>query len=498
MLAKNLHQYHTKINLKGEIMIGAIIGSEVFTDEKTGVVNPSTGEVFEYVPKLDINQVKMAIDTAHDAYVKYADIPASGRKKLLIKAAELIRNSRDELSVTMSTEMGRPIKSSRAEIERTAQIFEYCAWEIDHVFKGDFIPLEVYESPPGNERRIAMVTRESIGVVASITPFNFPGASFAHKVATALAVGNTVVHKPTKNAPLTQLAIAKLLLKAGFPSGTINVVTGNSSEIGNEFTSNEKIRLITFTGSSSVGLDMAAKATKRGIRSIMELGGSDAQIILEDADIKSAIDTVIFGRYDFSGQFCNSTKRLIVLDKISSSFENQMIERLKNMKIGSALEENTDFGPLISGESVENMGKFISDAVEKGSKIIFQSEVPGKGFFFPPTLVRVQNTEAKIVNEEVFGPILPIQVVSNDDEAIKLVNSSKYGLNASIFSKDFSRAYEMSRKLKVGTVIINDTTRLRWDSLPFGGPKMSGIGRESIENTMIEMTEPKVIAYKFK
>lgn len=144
------------------------------------------------------------------------------------------------------------------------------------------------------------------------------------------------------------------------------------------------------------------------------------------------------------------------------------------------------------------MGKFISDAVEKGSKIIFQSEVPGKGFFFPPTLVRVQNTEAKIVNEEVFGPILPIQVVSNDDEAIKLVNSSKYGLNASIFSKDFSRAYQMSRKLKVGTVIINDTTRLRWDSLPFGGPKMSGIGRESIENTMIEMTEPKVIAYKFK
>lgn len=476
-------------------MKGAIIGKEIFSDEKSAVYNPSSGEILDYVPLLGIDEVRRAIDLADDVYHKYSVVPAHGRKKLLLRTAQLIRESQENLAVIMASETGRPIKSSRAEIERTAQIFEYCAWELSHVLAGSFIPLEVYESPANNENRIAFEIREPIGVVASITPFNFPGASFAHKVATALAVGNTIVHKPTKNAPLTQIELTRLILKAGFPEGSVNVVTGNSKLIGEEFSVNNKIRLLTFTGSSDVGLELAAKNMKRGVRSIMELGGSDAQVILDDAELSTAIDKATFGRYDYAGQFCNSTKRLIVSESVSEKVEKIMADKISSMKVGIATKEETDIGPLITDESVNNMKMFLEDALSKGSKIIYQGETPKSGFFFPPTLVRVSAGNTRMMNEEVFGPILPIQTVSNDEEAIEIVNSSKYGLNAAVFSKNFSRAYKIARKLDVGTVIINDTTRLRWDNLPFGGPKMSGVGRESVSNTMLEMTEPKVIAY---
>lgn len=476
-------------------MKGAIIGKEIFSDEKSAVYNPSTGEILDYVPVLGLDEIRHAIDLADEVYHKYSDMPAHGRKKLLLNTAQLIRKSQESLAVIMSSETGRPIKSSRAEIERTAQIFEYCAWELSHVLTGNFIPLEVYESPANNENRLAFETRESLGVVASITPFNFPGASFAHKVATALAVGNTIVHKPTKNAPMTQIELTKLILKGGFPEGAVNVVTGNSKLIGEEFTVNNKIRLLTFTGSSDVGLELASRTMKRGVRSIMELGGSDAQIVMDDADLTTAIDKATFGRYDYAGQFCNSTKRLIVSEKVSDKVEKMIADRISLMKVGVATEEETDIGPLITNESVKNMKMFLDDAVSKGSKIIYQGKTPKGGFFFPPTLVRVTGGDTRLMDEEVFGPILPIQTVSNDEEAVRIVNSSKYGLNAAVFSKNFSRAYKIARKLNVGTVIINDTTRLRWDNLPFGGPKMSGIGRESVSNTMLEMTEPKVIAY---
>ena len=477
-------------------MKGAIIGKEIFSDAKSEVYNPSTGEILDYVPVLSREQVKEAIDLAYETYQKYSQYTGSQRKKLLIQAAELIRQNKDELAKTMSLEMGRPIKSSRAEIDRTAAIFEGSAWELQNVLRGEFIPLDVYETPAGNENRIAITAREPMGVVAAITPFNFPGASFAHKVATALAVGNTVVHKPTKNAPLTQIELAKLLLKAGFPEGSINVVTGNSSEIGDEFSSNKKVRLITFTGSPGVGLELASRATKNGIKSIMELGGSDAQIVLDDADIELAVEKAVFGRYDYSGQFCNATKRVLVSSSIAKEFENRVVERLKNLKIGDALNEETDMGPLISKEAVRNMESFVKDAVSKGSQVIYRGNAPNRGFFYPPTLIEVKDPNAQVMSDEVFGPVLPIKIFDTDEEAVAITNSSRYGLDASVFSRNFSRAYKVARKLNVGTVIINDTTRLRWDYLPFGGPKESGIGRESIRDTMMEMTEEKVIAYR--
>ena len=361
--------------------------------------------------------------------------------------------------------------------------------------KGSFVPLDVYEYPGGNENRIALTVREPIGVIASITPFNFPAASFAHKVGAALAVGNTVVHKPTISAPLTQIELAKIMLESGFPEGSVSILTGNSAMIGKELTENHKVRLISFTGSSNVGLELASKAMLRGARAIMELGGSDAEIILDDADLERAVDSAVFGRYDYAGQFCNSTKRLIVHSRVADQVIKMLTERIRKLKVGNAKEEATDVGPLINQDAVGKMEDFVKESVSKGGQVLYQGTTPKIGSFFPPTLIRTVTDDTDILRDEVFGPILPIRISDTDEEVIGIVNSSRYGLNASIYSSNFSRAYRLSRSLEVGTVVINDTTRLRWDNLPFGGPKLSGIGRESVHETMLEMTEPKVISY---
>jgi succinyl-CoA reductase len=295
---------------------------------------------------------------------------------------------------------------------------------------------------------------------------------------------------------LTQLALAQILLDVGFPPGSINVVTGSSSMIGKELVENPKVGLISFTGSEKVGLELAGRAIEQGKRVIMELGGSDAEIVLEDADLQKAAAAAALGRFDYAGQFCNATKRILVRKEVTDSFTDSMVTRLKSMKVGDPRKEETDIGPLISEDAVKSMEEFLDDAKKGGAEVVYQGESPSPGFFFPPTIVKTTKP-LRIMEEEVFGPIVPVMSTETDDEAVTIANTSPYGLDASVFSKDFSRAYKIACRLKVGSVIINDTTRLRWDNLPFGGVKKSGIGRESIRDTMREMTETKIIAYNF-
>ncbi|EZQ01644.1 aldehyde dehydrogenase [Candidatus Acidianus copahuensis] len=476
-----------------------IIGSErVETEDRITLREPATGKEIDYIPLLDRDKVKEAIDIAFQTLDKLQAIPPYMRSKFLHKASELIRQRQEELATLMVREIGRPIKSSRVEILRAAQIFDLAAEEIKNVFSGRFVPLDVYEFPPGNENRIAFVKRDPVGVVASITPFNFPAASFAHKVAPALAVGNTVVHKPTILAPLTQIRLAEILLEVGFPPGSINIVTGNSEMIGEEFTTNPKVSLITFTGSSSVGLNLASRAIANGKRAIMELGGSDAMIVLEDADIQRAVNAAITGRFDYAGQFCNATKRIIVRKEIATEFSKALSEKLSKIKMGNPLDEGTDIGPLITKDAVENMKSFLDDAIRSGAEVVYQGkDIPTTGYFFPPTILKLRgfNEKVRVMKEEIFGPLLPMVEVSSDDEAVSIANTSEYGLDASVFTKDFSRAYKIASKIKSGTVMINDVTRLRWDNLPFGGFRKSGIGREGVRDTMLEMTEVKVVEY---
>jgi succinyl-CoA reductase len=467
---------------------------ETKTAEYFQVLNPATGAKLADVPDMKIDLVRQAISRAKDALTDIQKLTIAQRSRLLLQAAERIRAQAEQLSLLMTDEIGRPIKSSRGEIQRTAQIFELAAFEVRRVFEGEFIPLEAYDYPAGNEKRLAFVKREPVGVVGSITPFNFPASSFAHKVAPALAVGNTVVHKPTILAPLTQIAIGKILQDVGFPEGSINIVTGNSRIIGDEFISNPEVSLITFTGSASVGLSLASRAIANSKKVVMELGGSDAQIILNDADISKAVAAAAVGRFDYAGQFCNATKRAIVAREISEEFTDALVSKIRMMKVGDPRSPDTDIGPLISDSAVNLMKEFVDEAKSSGADIVFQGKAPSQGFYFPPTVIKAKS-RLKSTTEEVFGPIFPIIEVSSDEDAVTVANSTPYGLDASIFSRDFSRAYLLASRLRVGTVMINDMTRLRWDNLPFGGVKSSGIGRESVRDTMREMTETKVIAY---
>ena len=460
------------------------------------VVNPASGQTVGEVPDLTLDQVRGAIDASHSALDSVQAFTIAERAAMLRKVAQLILSKADELASTMTQEVGRPIASSKGEIGRTAQIFELVASDLRSVFEGEFVPLESYEYPKGNKKRIAFVTREPVGVVGTITPFNFPASSFAHKVAPALAVGDTVVHKPTVMAPLTQLKMAAMVKEAGFPDGSVSFVTGNSAMIGKEFVENPKVSMISFTGSERVGLDLAGRAIARGKRVIMELGGSDAQIVLEDADLARATEAAVFGRFDYAGQFCNSTKRLIVRTEVASKFGEMLKERVKRFKVGDPMEPDTSVGPLISREALESMRECVAEAKGSGAKVIFEGQVPAGtgGHFFPPTIIQGSG-KMRVAKEEVFGPILPVIEVRSEEEAVSAANSTEYGLDAAVFTRDFSRAYRMASKLKAGTVMINDTTRLRWDGLPFGGYKKSGIGREGTRNTMVEMTESKIIEY---
>lgn len=460
------------------------------------VVNPASGETVGRVPDLTLEEVRGAIDLSHSALAAVQSLTIAERSSMLRKVSQLILADADELASTMTREVGRPIASSKGEISRTAQIFDLVASDLRSVFEGEFVPLESFEYPKGNRKRIAFVTREPVGVVGTITPFNFPASSFAHKVAPALAVGDTVVHKPTALAPLTQQKIAGLVAKAGFPDGAVSFVTGRSSMIGKEFVENPKVAMISFTGSEAVGLDLASRAVAKGKRVIMELGGSDAQLVLEDADLDRAAEAAVFGRFDYAGQFCNSTKRLIVRSEVARAFAEKLKERVERFKVGDPMEQDTSVGPLISSEALDSMKEFVAEAKRTGARVVYEGRVPDgtRGHFFPPTIVQ-GDVRMRVAREEVFGPILPLIEVKSDEEAVAVANSTEYGLDAAVFTRDFSRAYRMASKLKAGTVMINDTTRLRWDGLPFGGVKKSGIGREGTKNTMIEMTETKIVEY---
>ena len=464
--------------------------------ETFNVINPFNGETIKKVEKMTLGQIRNAIKLAQQAQELLSSLTISERSDLLMKCSSMILSKKEDLAKLMSSEIGRPIRSSRGEILRTSEIFKIAANDVIHIMEGRTIELGSYVHPPGNNKRLAMVIREPIGVVASITPFNFPASSFAQKVAPSLAVGNSVVHKPSKSAPLTQMELSSIIRESGFPENSVQIINGNSSEIGDEFVSNKDIAGLTFTGSESVGLKLAAEAVTAGKKVVMELGGSDPQIVLDDANLDRAAEAAVVGRFDYAGQFCNATKRLIVQESVLNDFISIVRNKMESLKIGNPLDEDTVMGPLIDKESVLKVRSYLDNALKNGGKILYSGEPVKEGNFFPPTLIRIDNGST-VLKEEVFGPLIPIICVKTDQEAAERANETEYGLDASVFSGNYDRAFALAKKIKAGTVIINDTTRLRWDNLPFGGVKKSGIGRESVIDSMKELTNEKMIVYRF-
>jgi succinyl-CoA reductase len=378
---------------------------------------------------------------------------------------------------------------------RAIQLFNIAAEEARLILEGKYHRVDAYEYPPGNENRVVIETREPIGVVAAILPFNFPANSFAHKVAPNIMAGNSVIVKPSPYTPLTALELGKILYESGLPYESLSVLPGDI-DVGDELVTNKKVSGITFTGSTNTGINIASKAVQSAKKLMIEMGGSDPIIVLDDANLDAAINVSVRARYEYAGQNCNAGKRILVHEKIYEKFVNQFVDRAKKLVVGDPLDDSSDLGPLISKEALERMDYYVNDAINNGGKIdLGGNKLNLKGYFYSPTVISEANTNMKLSKEEVFGPIAPIFKFSDDNEALEIANSSPFGLQASIFTNDLKRGLRLAKGLKAGGVMINDSPRLRWDALPFGGVKLSGIGaREGVRSTIEGMTEIKLIS----
>lgn len=460
------------------------------------VVNPATEEVLAVLPSASREEVRRAIDEAEDAFYRWSELPLRERAKLLRRAADLIEAD-DTLINTLVAESGKPIRDARAELRRAIEIFRASAEEAKYILEGKIPRVDAYDYPLANENRIAMEVREPMGVVAGALSYNNPASTFAHKIAPVIAAGNTVIAKPSSHTPLTALKMAQILQKAGVPQGVVQVVVGSGEEIFNEFIDNPKVVGISFTGSTAVGLQVAAKAAGRGKKFMIAPGGSDPAIVFADADLEAAASIIARARFENAGQNCNATKRVFVERKVYDKFLDILRRKIAAIKVGDPMDESTEMGPVISDKMVKAMEGIVADAVEKGGKLLYGGRrMQRKGYFFEPTLVAFDGRppEAKAFREEVFGPVLPVAPFEDEREAVELANWTQYGLQSAVFTSDYKRAFRVARAIKAGAVMINDSTRVRFDALPYGGVKMSGLSagwREGVRSTMLLFTEMK-------
>ncbi|MGM8364414.1 NAD-dependent succinate-semialdehyde dehydrogenase [Virgibacillus sp. W0181] len=438
--------------------------------QQSPVYNPSTGEVVSEVPKGGKQEAVQAVAAASDAFEGWADQTAYDRSKLLRKFFDLMIEHEDELAEIMTKEMGKPFKEAKGEVHYAANYLEWYAEEGKRIY-GETIPTHV-----PNKR--LQVWKKPIGVVAAITPWNFPAAMLTRKMGPALAAGCTVVIKPSSETPLTAIKLVELAEKAGFPKGVINIVTGSSREIGEVFLTDERVRKVTFTGSTEVGKKLMEQGASTVKKLSLELGGHAPIIIYNDADIEKAVNGTIASKFRNAGQTCVCGNRIYVQSDIYDEFVDAFADRTKQLQVGDGMKEGTDIGPLINEAGVEKVDEHVKNAVSNGGVVVAGGHRIGeKGNFYSPTVVKDVNPSMLIMNEETFGPVAPIQKFETEEEVIQLANDTPYGLAAYVFTESVSRGTKTIEKLDFGIVGWNDGAPSAVQA-PFGGMKESGLGRE--------------------
>jgi acyl-CoA reductase-like NAD-dependent aldehyde dehydrogenase len=399
----------------------------------------------------------------------------------------------------IAREVGKPITDARVEADRAVGVYLLAAEEIRHL-GGESYPADAYERPAGNEHRFLFSVRDPVGVVVAIGPFNFPLNLLCHKVAPALAAGNPVVAKPTSAAPFTALRLAEHLAASGVLPGALNVVVGPGGAVGNTLVEHPRTRLVTFTGSTEVGKGIAERAGRHAKRVILEMGGLDPFVVLEDAPLDVAVAAAARGVFSYSGQVCTASKRFLVADAIAPRFAELLAEKARTLRVGPALEESTEVGPLIDAAAVTRMETLLGDAQDRHAKVLAGGHRPAdrtEGNFFEPTVLDAVPEEARLVHEEPFGPLAPVIRFREVADAIRIANGTPYGLQAAVYTRDLARGFRLAKEIRAGGVHLNDPTNLRWDALPFGGVRESGLGREGLRYAMQEMTEVKLISVNF-
>ncbi|NOL50438.1 NAD-dependent succinate-semialdehyde dehydrogenase [Pelistega europaea] len=434
------------------------------------VTNPATGEHLADVPSIKQDMVKKAIEGANEAWKSWKLLTAKERAAYLKKWYELILNHIDDLAVIMTLEQGKPLTEARNEILYGASFIEWFAEEGKRAY-GEIVPT------PNTKQRI-LVIKESVGVCAAITPWNFPAAMITRKVAPALAAGCTMVIKPASQTPLTALALIGLAEQAGFPKGVLSIVTGDAREIGSELTSNPLVRKVSFTGSTEIGKILMKQSATTVKKVSMELGGNAPFIVFDDADVDEAVQGAILSKFRNAGQTCVCANRLYVHKNIYEQFTAKLVEAVRQLKVGSGLEDGTDMGPLIDEKAVAKVQEHIQDALSKGATLLTGGK-PHQlgGNFFEPTVVANVTQDMKVAKEETFGPLAPIFVFESEQEVIDKANDTEFGLACYFFTNNLSRVWNVAEKLEYGIVGIN-TGIISNEVAPFGGIKESGLGRE--------------------
>ena len=449
------------------------------------VLNPATHAKLGTIPKMGAVETRRAITAANAALEGWAARTAKERASILRRWFDSIMQHQEDLAILMTAEQGKPLAEARGEIAYAASFIEWFAEEAKRVY-GDVIPGHQAD------KRI-IVLRQPVGVVAAITPWNFPAAMITRKAGPALAAGCTMVLKPATQTPYSALALAELGARAGLPAGAFNVVTGSAGAIGGELTSNPLVRKLTFTGSTEIGKKLMAQCAGTVKKLSLELGGNAPFLVFEDADLDAAVMGAIASKYRNTGQTCVCTNRFLVQASVYDEFARKMQEAVRKLRVGDGLEGVTDLGPLIDEKDVEKIEEHIADAVSKGAKVALGGKRHALGgTFFEPTILTSVTSQMVVAREETFGPLAPLFRFDTEAEAIAMANDTEFGLAAYLYTRDLARSWRVSEAIEYGIVGLN-TGLISTEVAPFGGVKESGIGREGSKYGILDYTELKYI-----
>jgi len=464
-------------------------GRWVEQGELVEVRAPYDGAVIGRVFQGGRSQAEAAIAAAVKAFGTTRRLPAFERQRVLRRVAEGISRRKDEFARTLAQEAGKPIKAARSEVDRAIFTFTVAAEESTRIY-GEYLPLDWQEFTAG---RWGIVRRFPLGPVAGITPFNFPLNLVAHKVAPAIAAGCSMVLKPAPQTPLSSLLLAETIQQAGWPDGALNVIPLSNEDAGILVT-DDRIKLISFTGSASVGWEIKKRAGKKKV--VLELGGNAGVVVHSDADLAYAAERCVAGGFAYAGQTCISVQRILVEQSVYGKFTDLLLAGVSKLKTGDPLDESTDLGPLIRESDAIRAAEWVQEAVRGGARLLTGGN--RKGSMLEPTVLAGTRPDMKVNCQEIFAPVVTVEPYTDFNAALRQINSSPYGLQAGIFTRDAKLLFQAYDDLEVGAVIAGDVPTFRIDHMPYGGIKDSGLGREGLRDTIQEMTEPKLLVMNLR
>ncbi|WP_298438624.1 aldehyde dehydrogenase family protein [Geobacter sp.] len=464
-----------------------LIGGEWVGDNRSGinVTNPYDDSIVGVVPEATDEDVELAVVAARRGYREISALPAYRRSEILARTSDLIVRDREEIAEIIAREAGKTWKYALAEADRSAETFRFASLEARNEH-GELVPMD---ASPVSAGRFGFYLRTPIGVIGAITPFNFPLNLVAHKVAPAIAAGNSLVLKPATKTPLTSIKLAELLTEAGLPPGGLNVVVGSGKTVGNRLVTDERLAMITFTGSPAVGAEIKARSGLK--RVTLELGSNSPTIIDEDADVDAAVSRCVVGSFANSGQVCISVQRIFVQRGRYDEFMSKFVVATKLLKVGDPMDRESDIGPMISRVELERAVSWLDEAKALGAVVETGGGVIGN--CLEPTILSGVTPAMKVVCSEVFAPIVSVLPYDTFEQALEMADDSVYGLQAGVYTRDIGKAFQAVKRLDVGGVIINDIPTFRVDHMPYGGNKQSGLGREGVRYAMEEMTNIKLV-----